>query len=118
MKFINLKMTEKSKEDMKGMNKPIEYCGPKYPYGLGISFDEESIDKIEYLQKVGSGQECEFMCKGFVSRVNTNEDADDKGDIRKRKNVAIQITDISFDKGERPEEMLMREYSKMRGKSA
>jgi len=99
MPLTNMKM---SKKEVKG-----DCCGeiaseqPRYPWGLGINLDEESITKlgITELPTVGDPK----MIVAYVDVTETREEDSVGG--KKRRNIRLQITDMSLEKKVKPNKL-------------
>lgn len=74
---------------------PSEYKGPKYPYGLCISLDDDSLEKLGMagdLPPVGSI--INFMAIAKVTSASENEREGMDGKAEKCCRVELQITDM------------------------
>lgn len=91
MNLINMACTPKEeaseRETLLGIEEPDE---PKYPYGLRLSLDEESMQKLglEGLLQVGSV--VTIMAKAKVVGASENEILDET-----ERRIDIQITDMA-----------------------
>jgi hypothetical protein len=82
----------KKNQDMPTVAQEQESKGPQYPYGLEISLENETLDKLSMksLPKVGIVLSIEAKAK--VTRVSESAEAQNK-----RKSIALQITDLAFE---------------------
>uniref|UniRef100_A0A6M3IKK8 Uncharacterized protein n=1 Tax=viral metagenome TaxID=1070528 RepID=A0A6M3IKK8_9ZZZZ len=112
MKFISLRIPKRSKAEAETV---VNEHDDQYPWGLILRFETEEIKKILYLQRIDGGEDCEFIIKGYASRISINEDSQKAGQKKVRKQVEIQVTDIAFpEERDRPEDMSQAEYEKWR----
>ena len=113
MKLVNMKIPKRSKKELKEMSEPV-YSGDsdKYPYGLCLRFDKESIDKLAVLKEVAADMPVEIVAKGYVKEVAVT---DTKDEGRRRHNVEIQLTEVGIVTDKMPEKMSMKEYATWRG---
>lgn len=79
---------------------PTNYITNKYPYGLCISLDEESLAKLQMPLNADVGDGVQIMGIGRVTSVTKNELADGTCKCR----VEIQITHLALDGGEPEDE--------------
>jgi len=93
MKLQSMKLTkqERSGEEEK-MPTAGKYEGPEYPYGLEISLEKESLEKLGLdIDDFTVGGEIEIICNGEITR--TNESA---GKNNINSSVSIQITEMAM----------------------
>lgn len=92
---MNLKSMKMTKEETKSMIEPcaIDKDAPRYPYGLNIRLDSESMKKlgIESLPKVGT--KVQIMAIANVESVS-ERDSQDGG---KHRDMCLQITDLGLE---------------------
>jgi len=90
MPLTNMKLSKKEAKGDSGINE-VEL--PRYPYGLSISLDEESLDKIKMsdLPNVGDSK----MLVAFVDVTDKHEHDSIEG--KKRRRITLQITDMSIE---------------------
>jgi len=87
-----------SKAEQKERNSPKECSGPmmgsKYPYGLEISLDDATLEKlgIDSLPKVGKKIRIEATCE--VVSVSQNQERD-----HKNRSVRLQIVSMGCESG-------------------
>jgi len=85
--MIDMKRKKSEKKDMEvAMSEQ-----PDYPYGLCLSLDETSLDKLD-LDLMSIGSEVKFTAKAVVKSISQH-DIDDYSD----KNMSLQITHIEID---------------------
>ena len=89
MKLIDAKLSKRSKEELTAPT-PVKEEGPRYPYGLRLTFDEEIIDKMPHLENMKIGERVSISGIGEVVSIRMNEDKDKK----KRYSVEIQIQQV------------------------
>jgi len=87
MKMIDLKLPKISKNELKTMAQPIEDEGPRYPYGMKLTFEEDEIEKLPHLEKMKVGEKVTINGTGEVTSIRMNEDKDKK----KRFSVEVQL---------------------------
>lgn len=93
--LVSMKTTKKEK-DMLEPSVGSHSERPVYPYGLEISLNEESIEKLGLSSLPQVGTEGTIFAKVKVTRVSETED-ERNGKTIKRKNLELQITDLSVD---------------------
>lgn len=92
------KSPEEMKEDMADMPAPVaanKISGPKYPYGLCISLDDETLEKLGLegdLPAVGETMHFEAIARVTCASANESEGMD--GATRMCRRVELQITDM------------------------
>jgi len=101
--MINLKL---SKTDKKKASRPEIYPSEReYPYGTRLSFENETIKKIPFLQDVKAGTTLDIRAIGKVTEVRTTDR--EKG--KNYENVEIQIQEIDFGNANEAEESFNEE---------
>jgi hypothetical protein len=96
--MIDMKLNQdQSPAGALGLAEPTENNGPKYPYGLVISLDNESLKKLAMgLPQVGDG----FTLDALVEVIAVSKDS---GQIEDGKRVELQITAMGL---ENPEDQM------------
>ena len=89
MRLIDTKLPKQSMEELK-KDMPGKEEGPRYPYGLKITFDEEIINKMPHLENMKIGERVSISGIGEVVSIRMNEDKDKK----KRYSIEIQIQQV------------------------
>jgi hypothetical protein len=114
MKLIDMKMPKKTKEELKEMDMPSTIGSEQdaYPYGLNISFEKESIDKIPFLQSVEANTPILIQATGFIKEVSIQDTAE-KG--RSRHRVEIQLQKVGIINAKDRGKMNSVEYRQSRG---
>lgn len=87
MKMIDLKLPKRSKDELKTMVQPMENEGPRYPYGMRLTFEEDEVEKLPHLEKMKVGEGVSISGVGEVTSIRMNEDKDKK----KRFSVEVQL---------------------------
>jgi len=67
---------------------------PRYPYGLTITLDNETLDKLEMGSLPKVGKTMTLIAAVTVTSVSSSEDS---GDHEVRRNVSLQITDMALE---------------------
>lgn len=88
----NLSLSEKEKNE--GAGHSIVADSPKYPYGLSLSLDPETVKKLE-LGVVQVGQKMMALCMVEVTRVSSESTWGDSKEL----SVTLQITDMEVRPG-------------------
>lgn len=70
--------------------------GPKYPYGLRITLDAETVEKLGLKEMPKVDDMLRFMADSKVISVSSDEESD--GD-EKEYSVQLQIVDMEIEKG-------------------
>ena len=84
-----------SAEERKEYASPVSIAddgGPKYPYGLCITLDDGTLEKLGLSEAPKVGTEITFTAKATVSSVSSYEQAE--GDSER--SVGLQITDMDI----------------------
>lgn len=92
--LVSMKMSKKeSKEEFGPVNSESE--GPKFPFGLSVRLNNESMDKLGLgsMPKVGS----EMQLTALVNVESTEES--ERADGGSRKSMTLQITSMGLDTG-------------------
>jgi len=78
-------------------------CGDneKFPWGLRVSFDSESVDKIKALQNVKAGDMVKLMSEAKVVEVSLR-DTMKEGE---KQRVELQLEMVGIDKPDTPEKL-------------
>jgi hypothetical protein len=92
--MIDLALTDEDRKNHSKMFEPDDSGdGPKYPWGLRLHFNEETMEKIGELPPVGT--EVELTIKAKVTEHSIEEV--EIGDTTKmRKSGAVQVTALAF----------------------
>ena len=98
MKFVSMEMTKAERKKESTNNMPAidgaQNSGPRYPYGLELSLEKSSIEKLGLdFNKISVGDEIDISCKGRVTRLSSNE----RSGGGPEKSMSIQITDMAID---------------------
>lgn len=88
MKSMKLKNMEQ--EVLTSAPKEIE--GPKYPYGLRITLEEEQLAALGMKLLPGIDKEVAVSAKGYVCRVSSNE-----SEYGSHRCVEIQLTELALE---------------------
>jgi len=99
--LINMEM---SKEEAKQETEPTSQDAPRYPWGLEISLNNESIGKLGLATLPTVDAEVTIIAKATVSRVSEYQTQGGTPD----RSLGLQITDMKLDVGS---DMLTRAQS-------
>lgn len=89
MKMVSMKMSAaERKEQTEAIDKPE---GPRYPYGLSISLNEDSLEKLG-LELPEMGEEMMLVATVKVTGVSAND-----SEYGSSKNVSLQITECCLE---------------------
>lgn len=93
-KLVNLKMTA---SEQKKQMAPIatQSDGDRYPYGLSIALDSDTIDKLDVDDDLTAGDTVVLLGKATVRSVSTSD-----SESGKSRTVSLQITDLCLETGE------------------
>ena len=111
MKLVDMKLPKKSKkEEKKAME--LEYEPDSYPYGLQISFEEEQIKNLPFLNDKKVGDKCIIYAEAIITSTRMSERRSGK----KEHNVGLQIekVDVKSVDVEYSKEMSPKDYKKFR----
>lgn len=67
--------------------------GPRYPYGLNIRLENETIDKLGIDSMPSVGEELMVLAKAKVESVSVNEQSSGE----KYRTISLQITDMAVE---------------------
>lgn len=88
MELINMKQSNKSETGIA----PAESEAPRYPYGLELRLDKESLDKLGVKTLLSVGTEIMITAKAYVSSTSAYEYQGEGKEI----NMGLQITDLAL----------------------
>lgn len=86
--MVNMKMSAKEAKEYAGVPEPGN--APKYPYGLSICLNSDSLEKLGFADLPAVGQKLQIVAVCEVQAVRSNQQQD--GD--KESSVDLQITDM------------------------
>lgn len=91
--LVSMKVNAKEREEMAKATLATDV--PRYPWGLSLSLDDESLDKLdlEDLPKVGS--KLTLTARVEVTACSVSANSYDNG--KKRKSVSLQIVAMSLE---------------------
>jgi hypothetical protein len=90
-KLVNMKIDPKEREK-KYAESTVAADGPVYPWGLGLTLDDESLDKLGITKLPTVGKSYTLVAKCDVTSVSESE-----SDMGSRRSVSLQITDLALD---------------------
>lgn len=90
--MVDMKMT---KEEAKEQYSPSEDTGPRYPYGLSISLDDDACTKLGIGDSVNVGDEVLISAKATVTSKSGYQTMVGKAE----NTVGLQITDMECTAG-------------------
>jgi len=82
-----------SKKESKKDTEPAKMDMPEYPYGLKISLNTESLDKLGIKKLKAVGDYCKISGVGKVERVSESSDSYEED----HRDMSIQITKLSLE---------------------
>jgi hypothetical protein len=88
---------EEAKEYASGMAASNPGDAPKYPYGLCLCLNDESMKKLGLTEMLPVGTEVTITAKAKVTSVRASEEVD--GD--KNASMDLQVTDMELSTGQR-----------------
>lgn len=103
MKMKSMKL-DGAKEQGQAVN-PVNNS-PRYPYGLNIRLENDSIEKLDIEEMPEVGEVVMIMAHAKVESVSMNEQADGK----KYKSISLQITDMSLSEMEEKKDIMKAMY--------
>mgnify|MGYP001558510391 CR=1 FL=1 len=99
-KMINMAHTpEEVKQELKEncITPGVRPSVPTYPYGLCISLDEDSIEKLGLDKRMpGIGEIMPLVCSTRVTSVSQNESEREDGSKHSCSRIELQITDMGL----------------------
>jgi hypothetical protein len=94
MELKNMAMKKQEATEMCQPCCPGEDKGPKYPYGLNIRLEEDSIAKLGLKEMPEAGSVMLVMAKANVDECSVRDTQEGK-----RRYICLQITDLSVAPG-------------------
>lgn len=88
MKLHSMKMTS---SEAKAQSTPAEVDAPRYPWGLAITLDQDSLDKLDMTGLPDVGEE--YLIGGCVKVTSVSSNEHEGG---KHKSVSLQITELGL----------------------
>lgn len=105
--MISMELTEK--ESKKDTVEAMEHVEPKYPWGLSISLNDESLEKLGWEDREFKRGE-EIVLEIKVKVIGFSEQDTMQGEM---KNVQLQITEMEVEDGTtEPEKFAKKTYKK------
>lgn len=103
MKMVDMELPKKSAKELKTEMAPSKEEGPRYPYGLELSFNSESMGKLPQLKGAKVGQKVIVQGVGEISRVSMHENKNGKEEW----DISIQLQEVGCEpkKKEKSESM-------------
>jgi hypothetical protein len=99
--MIDMKLSKAEAKSMLGdCCAPSEADAPKYPYGLSISLNDETLKKLGIAEVPAVGAKMKLIAE--VEVVSTSQYARQEGTD---KDVSLQITSMELDGGAKPSTM-------------
>lgn len=89
--LINMQNTAEEAAEQIGVPDPKD--GPKYPWGLQINLNEDSLEKLGVTALPATGTEVTLVAKATVTGTSENQ-TEGEGT---RSNMTLQITDLQLD---------------------
>lgn len=89
---MELKSMKLSKSDAKEMNSPSKLDESKYPWGMRIELNNESMKKLGMKKLPEVGKKCVIYALAVVERVSENSTQDGT-----RQDMSLQITDLDIE---------------------
>lgn len=102
MKLISMK--NKPKKTLRGAmvaKEAPEIEEPAYPWGLEVSLNDESIDKLGIdLENTKADDIVYFVAQARVTRTSSSESTEYGGKVRKNRDIGLQIQKMAWGKPE------------------
>lgn len=98
---VSMELTKRERSDIK---EAVLSEAPTFPWGLSVTLDEDSLEKLKVEELPEVGTEFEMVATVKATSVSENEDEDGT-----RRSVSLQITDMALfhvDKKGKPEDTL------------
>lgn len=100
MKLISMKT--KPAKTLRGASKVAEMSEPdqpRYPWGLEVSLNNESINKLGIdLENTQAEDTVYFVAQAKVTRVSSSENTEYDGKVRKNREIGLQIQKMAWGK--------------------
>jgi hypothetical protein len=94
-KMVHLAREEKSEPEGPAPE-PMKYDGPKYPYGLSISLDTETLDKLGLGAEADTADVGDTLHLFALARV-TAKRSEERESGKANRHVELQITHIALE---------------------
>jgi hypothetical protein len=91
-KLVSMKLPKRSKKEMAELTSPMESDQPKYPYGLQLRFDNDSLKKLPVLRGLKVGTKVMIEAEAEVSEYSERESQSGEN-----YSCELQVTDISIE---------------------
>lgn len=83
---------QQSAEEAKEYSQPTEAEAPKYPWGLCITLNGDSLDKLGVKALPAAGSKVTIVAKAEVTRTSENQTQDGESEM----SLDLQITDMQL----------------------
>lgn len=93
MKLVSMKQSPK---EVKEQSEPVKDEGPRYPYGLCLTLNEEALTKLGIKELPKVGESFTIAAKGTITMARSMETQGHNS-----KGVDLQITDLGVSSGEK-----------------
>jgi hypothetical protein len=101
MALVDMKLSKKEAKEEVGLVKTTATEGPRYPYGLSLDLNDESMEKLGLSAKSFSvGEEIVIKAKGKVKRLSASQYENEE----KNESMDIQITHLEVVSSDKFEE--------------
>ena len=90
--LVSMKLSKQSRQE--ATPQAVESQGPEYPYGLRLSLDEDSLEKLGIEELLEAGKSVHVVAKAEIVSVSHQESAHGKP----HRSVELQITDLAVHK--------------------
>lgn len=87
--MVNMKMSKEEAKEQTLLDEPKQ---EEYPFGLCISLDDESLQKLGIKEIPKVGAEYTFEAKAVVTRTSSSSDTQGEDEST----ISLQITDLDF----------------------
>jgi uncharacterized membrane-anchored protein len=91
-KMVNMKI---DRSTAKAYAEPAMVDAPAYPWGLNLTLDNETLEKLKLETLPEAGEQLLLVAKVKV----TNTSSSDSADGKKHQTVSLQITDMCLEDG-------------------
>jgi hypothetical protein len=97
MQLVSMQMTEQEAKEESCIASPSESDLPRYPYGLCLDLDDETLQKLGITDMPAVGSTMKLMAIVRVTRISQYENQDGKDG-----SLGLQITDMGLDSDAAP----------------
>ncbi len=93
-KLVDMQLPKPRKNKSNAM--PVEIDSDKYPWGLRLDLNEQTIKKLKGIMKFEANDEVYIVAKADIIRVSTSKVQSQSGGDKLDRSMELQITDLAI----------------------